>query len=52
MKLITSHCLKVKMNGKKLSKFQFHFTGLLATSLMLRNKKMFYNWTTVLLVYY
>ena len=29
-----SHCSKVKMNGKKLNKFQFHFPGLLGTSLM------------------
>ena len=27
-----AHCSKMKMNGKKLSKFQFHFPGLLGTS--------------------
>ena len=24
-----THCSKMKMNGKKLSRFQFHFSGLL-----------------------
>ena len=30
---IWAHCSKLKMNGKKLSLFQFHFPGLLGTSL-------------------
>ena len=29
--LIGPHCSKLKMNGKKLSRFQFHFLGLLET---------------------
>ena len=28
---IVSHCLKLKLNAKKLSRFQFHFPGLLET---------------------
>ena len=32
------HCLKMKMNGQKRSKFQYHFTGLLGTSLMLKQE--------------
>jgi hypothetical protein len=38
----------MKMNGKKLSKFQFHFPELPRTSLMLKHKtkkKRFDNWT-------
>ena len=34
LRCATPHCSKLKMNGKKLSKFQFHFPGLLGTSLM------------------
>jgi hypothetical protein len=37
-----AHCSKVKMNGKKLSKFQFHFPGLLGTSPMLKQEKNFF----------
>ena len=29
MSLFSSHCSKMKMKGKKLSRFQFHFPGLL-----------------------
>ena len=32
------HCLKMKMNGKNLSKFQFHFPGLLGTFPMLKQE--------------
>ena len=31
---LATHCLRLKMNGKKLSQFQFHFPGLLETSPM------------------
>ena len=42
-----THCSKVKMNGKKLSKFQFHFPGLLGTSQMSKQEtKKIYNWTS------
>ena len=41
-----SHCSKVKMNGKKLNKFQFHFPGLLGTLPMSKQKTFFfYSWT-------
>ena len=36
-----AHCSKVKMNGKKLSKFQFHFPGLLGTSPMSKQEFFF-----------
>jgi hypothetical protein len=41
------HCLKMKMNGKTLSQFQFLFPGLLETSLMLKQetkKSIIGNW--------
>ena len=42
-----SHCSKIKMNGKKLSNFQFHIPGLLWTSLMSKQETFFfYNWTS------
>ena len=34
-----SHCLKIKMNGKKLSRFQFNFPWLLGTSTMSKQEK-------------
>ena len=40
-----AHCSKVKMNDKKLSRWQFHFPGLLGTSLMSKLEKKIYNWT-------
>ena len=46
--VLIAHCPKMKMNGKKLSKFQFHFPELPRTSLMLKHKtkkKRFDNWT-------
>ena len=33
-----SHCPKLRMNGKKPSKFQFHFPGLLKACSMLKKK--------------
>ena len=45
-----SHCPKIKMNGNKTSKIQFHFSGLLGTGIlpMLKQetKKKIYNWTS------
>ena len=38
----TTHCSKVKMNGKKLSKFQFHFPWLLGTSPMSKQETFFF----------
>ena len=42
-----AHCSKMKMNGKNLSQFQFHFPGLLGTSLMSKQEPIFffYTWT-------
>ena len=42
-----AHRSKLKINGKKLSRFQFHFPGLLGTSPMSKQdtKKIIYNWT-------
>ena len=37
-----SHCLKLKMNAKKLSWFQFHFPGLLETLPMLKQETFFF----------
>jgi hypothetical protein len=34
MAVSSTHCSKLKMKGKKLSRFQFHFPELLATSPM------------------
>ena len=36
---LATHCPKMKMNGKKLSKFQFYFSGLLIAYPMLKNEK-------------
>ena len=47
---VSTHCLKLKMIGKKLSWFQFHFPGLLETLPMLKQETFFffffYNWTS------
>ena len=42
--LFSTYCSKMKMNSKKLSRFQFNFPGLLGTSLMSK-QFFFYNWT-------
>ena len=33
-----THCLKLKMNDKKLSRFQFHFSGVLEAFSMLTSE--------------
>ena len=42
-KVHISHCSKMKMNGKKLSRFQFHFhfPGILGTSMMSKQEAIF-----------
>ena len=40
-KVHISHCSKMKRNGKKLSRFQFHFLGLLWTSLISKQETNF-----------
>ena len=41
------------MNGKKLSRFQFHFPGLLGTSRMSKQETFFfYNWTSEIIPLY
>ncbi len=37
-----AQCLKMKMKGKKLSKSQFYFPGLLETSLMSKQETIFF----------
>ena len=45
-----THCLKIKINGKKLSRFKFYFPGLLGTSTLSKLKKLkIYNWTSELI---
>ena len=39
------HCSKLKMNAKKLSRFQFHFPGLLGTSPMSKQETFFFSIT-------
>ena len=47
-KVHISHCSKMKVNGKKLSRLKFHFPGLLGTSLMSKQETIFFfhNWTS------
>ena len=40
--ILSSHCSKGKMKGKKLSQCQFHFPGLLGTSLMSKQETKFF----------
>ena len=48
----STHCSKMKMNGKKLNKCQFHFSGLLGTSPMSKQEtKIIYNWTSEIIPY-
>ena len=39
----STHCSKMKMNGKKLSRFQFNSPGLLGTSPMSKQERIFFS---------
>ena len=37
-----AHCLKIEMDGKKLSRFQFNYPGFLGTSTMSKQETFYF----------